>query len=71
MNTLEKPTYEELERRFQAYCRHDGGRTYDGISNSVCTICGWDTDKCQHRGGEQGNFCSQCGEQLREVKCSK
>jgi hypothetical protein len=61
---MNKPTYEELVQRFQTYCKHDGGRTYDGVTSGLCTICGWDTSKCQHR-SEQGNFCSQCGELLR------
>lgn len=62
---MTKPSYEELERRFQAYCKHDGGHIYDGKNNSVCAICGWDTNKCQHQ-GEHMTFCSQCGEKLNE-----
>ncbi|WP_369461959.1 hypothetical protein [Citrobacter braakii] len=46
---MSKPTYEELERRFQSYCKHDGGRVYDGTQHGICAICGWDTAKCQHR----------------------
>jgi hypothetical protein len=64
---MNKSTYEELEKRFQSYCRHDGGRTYVGEKTDICAICGWDLTKCQHR-GETGKFCSQCGERLRGLK---
>ena len=60
---MKKRTYEELEAAFQAYCKHDGGRAWIGGSHNICPICGWDVDKCQHR-GEHGKFCSQCGESL-------
>lgn len=64
---LVKPSYEELERRFQFYCKHDGGRTYDGVTSGICAICGWDTSKCQHRKADVGDkFCRECGEDLRE-----
>lgn len=53
-NELVKPTYEDLERRFQAYCKHDGGRVYNGKSNSICGICGWD------------KYCRECGELLKK-----
>lgn len=67
MSKLLKPAYEELERRFQSYCRHDGGRTYDGVKNTICTICGWDTAKCQHRRIKPGdNFCCDCGEPVNK-----
>lgn len=65
MTGLKKPNYEELERRFQNYCRHDGGRTYDGTTNGICTICGWDTAKCQHRNADGSDkFCRDCGEEI-------
>lgn len=67
MNTLKKPTYEELERRFQSYCKHDGGRTYNGESDSICAICGWDTAKCQHRKADGWDkYCRECGEKLKQ-----
>ncbi len=63
---LEKPTYDELERRFQRYCKHDGGRTFDGTTNTICTLCQWDTAKCQHRKAESWDkFCRDCGEPLQ------
>jgi len=67
---MEKLSYEQLERRFQSYCKHDGGRMYaPGMPNTTCAVCFWDTAKCQHRGGEHGKYCSQCGEELcREPK---
>ena len=66
MSKLTKPSYEELERRFQNYCKHDGGRIYDGVTNSTCTICGWDTAKCQHRRSNPGdNYCIDCGAKLK------
>lgn len=65
MSMIDKPSYDELERRFQRYCRHDGGRTYDGVKDTICTICGWDTDKCQHRNADPlDKFCKDCGEKL-------
>ena len=42
---MNKSTYEELEKRFQSYCRHDGGRTYVGEKTDICAICGWDLHK--------------------------
>lgn len=66
-NELVKPTYEDLERRFQAYCKHDGGRVYNGKSNSICGICGWDTSKCQHRQADAWDkYCRACGELLKK-----
>lgn len=38
MSKVGKPTYEELERRFQSYCKHDGGRRFDGESDAICAI---------------------------------
>lgn len=65
MTALTKPTYEELERRFQSYCKHNGGRTYDGVTNTICSICLWDTSKCQHRKTEGlDKYCRECGEKL-------
>jgi hypothetical protein len=62
---MTKPTYEELERRFQSYCKHDGGTRYTpGTTGDICAIYGWDRTKCQHR-NESGKFCSQCGELLK------
>lgn len=64
--TIEKPSYEELERRFQNYCKHDGGRTNgpNGCT-SVCAVCGWDLTKCQHRKADSWDkFCRECGEPL-------
>ncbi|HEE0107163.1 TPA: hypothetical protein R6W23_003239 [Citrobacter gillenii] len=67
MSKLTKPSYEELERRFQSYCKHDGGRTYDGVTNTICTLCGWDTEKCQHRRSSRAdNYCMDCGEKLKQ-----
>ncbi|VTP13182.1 hypothetical protein PUATCC27989T_01016 [Phytobacter ursingii] len=64
---MQKMTYEELEHRFQSYCKHDGGRTYDGGSMSICAICGWDTAKCQHRNSSKADkFCRDCGEPLNK-----
>lgn len=61
--SLQKLTYEELERRFQDYCKHDGGRG----SNGICPVCGWDTAKCQHRNSNRADkFCRDCGEKLTE-----
>lgn len=60
-----KPTYEELLFRFQNYCKHDGGRLYDGTNRNLCSICEWDLNQCQHK-QERGNFCSQCGEKLKQ-----
>ena len=67
MSKLPKPSYEELERRFQSYCKHDGGRIYDGaMINTICAICGWDTAKCQHRKADGWDkFCKECGEKLK------
>ncbi len=66
---MDKPTYEELERRFQSYCKHDGGRLFDGVRNGICSICGWDTNKCQHRNADPlHKFCHECGEQIRPKK---
>lgn len=63
-----KRSYEEMEAAFQRYCKHDGGRMFvPGLSSNICPICHWNTDKCQHR-GEQGKFCSQCGENLKQGK---
>lgn len=68
MSELIKPTYEELERRFQDYCKHDGGRIYDGKSSSICGICGWDTAKCQHRKADAWDkFCRECGADLKKI----
>lgn len=65
--TTNKPTYEELERRFQSYCKHDGGRVYDGMKHGICAICGCDTAKCQHRSASKSdNFCRECGENLKQ-----
>lgn len=67
MSKLVKPSYEDLERRFQNYCKHDGGRIYDGGSMTICAICGWDTAKCQHRRSKPGdNYCIDCGEKLKD-----
>lgn len=64
---MNKPSYEELERRFQSYCKHDGGKVYDGVSNGICAICYWDTNKCQHRKADPfDKFCRQCGESLSQ-----
>lgn len=58
-------------KRVQAYCKHDGGRTarQGGVKDArsctaICAVCGWDMDRCQHR-GELGKFCSQCGEKIK------
>lgn len=67
MSKLAKPSYEELERRFQSYCRHDGGRAYDGQSSGICAICRWDTTKCQHRKADGWDkYCRECGEKLKQ-----
>lgn len=64
---MSKPTYEELERLFQSYCKHDGGRSYNGGSDAICAICGWDTTKCQYRKSDGWDkYCRECGEQLRK-----
>lgn len=67
MSKLVKPSYEELERRFQNYCKHDGGKLYLGaMVNDVCAICGWEIAKCQHRRSKPGdNYCIDCGEKLK------
>ena len=66
MSKLTKPTYEELERRFQSYCQHDSARIYNGVTNTICAICHWDTDKCQHRQTRKADkFCHECGEKLK------
>lgn len=62
---LPKLTYEDMERRFQSYCKHDGGRTFDGTNTSICAICRWDTNKCQHRKADgQDKYCRDCGAKL-------
>lgn len=67
MSKFPKPSYEELERRFQNYCKHDGGRVYDGTAHGICAICGWDTAKCQHRQASRADkFCRECGELLKK-----
>lgn len=67
MNRLPKPSYEELERRFQSYCKHDGGRVYDGTAHGICALCGGDTAKCQHRRSSRAdNYCMDCGEKLKD-----
>ena len=65
---LKKPTYEELERRFQNYCKHDGGRGYRGAGQpEVCAICEWDLRQCQHRKADGWDkFCRECGAHLQE-----
>lgn len=64
---MKKPTYEELERRFQSYCKHDGGRTSGGNAHTICSVCGWDTAKCQHRKADSWDaFCRECGEPLKQ-----
>lgn len=66
MKVIEKATYDELERRFQAYCKHDGGRIYDGKTSGICGICGWDTSKCQHRKADPWDeYCRECGERIK------
>lgn len=66
MSELPKPTYEVLEQRFQNYCKHDGGRIYDGKNSGICAICGWDTNKCQHRKAERlDKYCRECGATLK------
>ncbi|CAM7028665.1 hypothetical protein CIPOMM044M_16810 [Citrobacter portucalensis] len=67
MSQLSKPSYEELEHRFQSYCKHDGGRVYDGTQHGICAICGWDTAKCQHRKADSWDkYCRECGEKLNQ-----
>lgn len=67
MSKLTKPSYEELEYRFQSYCKHDGGRTYDGKTSGLCAICGWDTAKFQHRKADSWDkYCRECGEKLNQ-----
>ncbi|EHX9194199.1 hypothetical protein K3688_004188 [Salmonella enterica subsp. enterica serovar Typhimurium] len=67
MSKLTKPSYEELEHRFQSYCKHDGGRTYGGNTSGLCAICGWDTAKCQHRKADSWDkYCRECGEKLNQ-----
>lgn len=67
MSKIGKPTYEELERRFQSYCKHDGGRMFNGESDAICAICGWDTAKCQHRKADGWDkYCRECGELLKQ-----
>lgn len=65
---MSKPTYEELERRFQSYCKHDGGRTSGpNGATSVCAVCGWDTSKCQHRQADAWDkYCRECGALLKK-----
>lgn len=60
--------YEQLKRRFQNYCKHDGGKLYLGaMVNDVCAICGWEIAKCQHRRSKPGdNYCIDCGAKLKD-----
>lgn len=59
--------FKSLQDRFQSYCKHDGGRTYDGSTNTICSICNWDTAKCQHRNSKAWDkFCCECGEKLKD-----
>lgn len=59
--------FKSLQDRFQAYCKHDGGRLYLGaFENDVCAICGWNTAICQHRRSKPNdNYCIDCGEKLK------
>ncbi|MGY6030689.1 hypothetical protein ACUY4Q_003682 [Phytobacter sp. AG2a] len=63
---MAKLKYEVLEARFQAYCKHDGGRTGKGDEfMRICAICGWDTTKCQHRKADAWDkHCRECGAKL-------
>jgi len=66
MRELVKPTYEELEHRFQSYCKHDGGTTWTS-EGKFCAICQWPDGKCQHRRAKPSdNYCVDCGEKLRQ-----
>ena len=66
MSTIEKPSYEEIERRFQSYCKHDGGTLHAG-NGCYCSICMWPEGKCQHRKSDGfDKFCRECGEPLKQ-----
>lgn len=65
MSKLVKPSYEELERRFQNYCKHDGVTLYAGDVR-YCSICMWPEGKCQHRKADGWDkYCRECGELLK------
>lgn len=67
MSKFIKPSYEQLERNFQSYCKHDGGRRITAESDHTCSICGWDTTKCQHRKADSWDkYCRECGENLKK-----
>ncbi len=66
---MSKLKYEALVKKFQNYCKHDGGRHYDGTGKTdICAICGWDTKKCQHKKADAWDkYCRECGKNLMEV----
>ena len=66
MSKIKKPTYEELESRFQNYCKHDGGTAWSS-EGKFCAICLWPDGKCQHRKSDSWDkFCRECGAPLKK-----
>lgn len=62
--TLEEEN-KKITERLQFICTHTHGKTYiGGNSAGLCTCCGWDMGKCQHKESitKGYKFCIYCGE---------
>lgn len=55
----------KITGRLQLICTHTYGRTHIGGGGAgLCTCCGWDMSKCQHKESitKGYKFCIYCGE---------